>query len=60
MYMSTYSLQNTTWSADGITTVSVTRDGDFVTVQCSSTHLTSFAVLVGVGGTGGSQVGTKT
>ena len=30
--------------------MSVTRDGDFVTVQCSSTHLTSFAVLVDVGG----------
>ena len=52
----TCSLQNTTWSADGITTLSATRDGDFVTVQCSSTHLTSFAVLVGVGGTEGPQV----
>ena len=51
MYMSMSSLQDTTWSEDGLTTVNVTKDGDFVTIQCSSTHLTSFAVLVAVGGT---------
>ena len=28
----------------------MTRDGNTVTVVCSSTHLTSFAVLVDVGG----------
>ena len=28
----------------------MTRDGDTVTVTCSSNHLTSFAVLVDVGG----------
>ena len=38
------------WSTAGLRTVSVTRDGNTVTVVCSSTHLTSFAVLVDVGG----------
>ena len=28
----------------------MTREGDTVTVTCASTHLTSFAVLVDVGG----------
>ena len=35
---------------DGLVTESVVRDGGSVTVQCSSTHLTSFACLVDVGG----------
>ena len=35
---------------EGVTTVSVVRVGDIATVQCSSSHLTSFAVLVDVGG----------
>ena len=34
---------------DGLVTESVVRDGETVTVQCSSTHLTSFACLVDVG-----------
>jgi len=35
---------------DGVVTESVVRDGEHVTVQCTSTHLTSFACLVDVGG----------
>ena len=35
---------------DGVVTESVVRDGEHVTVQCVSTHLTSFACLVDVGG----------
>ena len=38
------------WSSEGLKTVSVTRVGDRVTVTCASSHLTSFAVLVDVGG----------
>ena len=38
------------WSPAGLETVSVTRVGDIVTVNCSSSHLTSFAVLVDVRG----------
>ena len=38
------------WNSEGIKVVNVmTKDG-VTTVQCSSTHLASFAVLVGVGG----------
>ena len=38
------------WSIGGVTTDSVTTGGNSTVVQCSSTHLTSFAVLVDVGG----------
>ena len=38
------------WSTDGLRTKDVTRNGNTITVTCSSTHLTSFAVLVDVGG----------
>ena len=38
------------WSSEGVKTVSVTSVGDIVTVTCASSHLTSFAVLVDVGG----------
>ena len=38
------------WSTEGLTTEDVRRDGNTITVVCSSTHLTSFAVLVDVGG----------
>ena len=38
------------WSSEGLKTVSVTSVGDIVTVTCASSHLTSFAVLVDVGG----------
>ena len=33
------------WSTEGVTTVRVTQEGNNTTVQCNSTHLTSFAVL---------------
>ena len=45
-----YSLEQSRWSTEGVRTESVTRDGDTVTVTCASLHLTSFAVLVDVGG----------
>ena len=45
-----YSVEESGWSTAGLRTESVTRDGNTVTVVCSSTHLTSFAVLVDVGG----------
>ena len=38
------------WSNEGVKTLSVTRVRDIVTVTCASSHLTSFAVLVDVGG----------
>ena len=38
------------WSNEGVKTVSVTRERNTVTVTCASSHLTSFAVLVDVGG----------
>ena len=44
------SVEGSGWSSEGLRTESVTKDGDNVTVTCSSNHLTSFAVLVDVGG----------
>ena len=38
------------WSSEGIEVISNMTKDNVTTVQCSSTHLTSFAVLVGVGG----------
>ena len=38
------------WSSEGLKTVSVTRVRDTATVTCASSHLTSFAILVDVGG----------
>ena len=38
------------WSTEGVTTVRVTQEGNNTVVQCNSTHLTSFAVLVNVAG----------
>ena len=46
----TCSSEQSGWSPSGLETVSVTRVGDIVTVNCSSSHLTSFAVLVDVRG----------
>ena len=46
----TYSVEDSTWATEGLRTVSVTRDGDTITVICTSSHLTSFAVLVDVAG----------
>ena len=44
------SIAKSGWSTEGVRTESVTREGDTVTVTCTSLHLTSFAVLVDVGG----------
>jgi len=44
------------WSTEGVTTVRVAQEGNNTVVQCNSTHLTSFAVLVNVAG---SQVHTS-
>ena len=47
-----HSVGNGSWVREGVTTVNSTTDcGQSVTtVQCASTHLTSFAVLVDVAG----------
>ena len=37
------------WMSDGVSTVGNATEGFTTTVQCSSTHLTSFAVLVDLG-----------
>ena len=42
------------WATAGVTTDDIRTTGSFSTVQCSSAHLTSFAVLVDV--TGGLRV----
>ena len=49
---SSLSVGNGSWVREGVTTVnSTTNCGQSVTtVQCASTHLTSFAVLVDVAG----------
>ena len=44
------SLAESGWSGEGITTEKVSLEGDLSIVQCSSLHLTSFAVLVDVRG----------
>ena len=44
------SLADSGWSVENVTTEKTTVSGDQSTVQCSSTHLTSFAVLVDVRG----------
>lgn len=49
-----HSIAESGWSTDGLKTESVTRDGNMVTITCSTIHLTSFAVLVDV--SGGSKV----
>lgn len=38
------------WSTEGVTRVTVSQSGNSTVVQCNSTHLTSFAVLVNVAG----------
>ena len=50
------SLAASGWSGEGVTTEMVSFEGDLSMVQCSSVHLTSFAVLVDVRGV---QVRTK-
>jgi hypothetical protein len=44
------------WSVEGVTTETETVEGDLSIIQCSSLHLTSFAVLVDVRGV---QINTK-
>ena len=45
-----FSVTESRWSTDSVAAVELTREGNVVTVTCSSVHLTSFAVLVDVGG----------
>ena len=45
-----YSVGNGSWESEGITIISNMTDGNTTLVQCLSTHLTSFAVLIDVGG----------
>ena len=47
-------LGNGNWATSGVTTDDIRTVGNLTTVQCSSAHLTSFAVLVDV--TGGLSV----
>ena len=45
-----YSVGSGGWSTDNVTTVISSTYENKTTVKCSSTHLTSFAVLVNVAG----------
>lgn len=45
-----YSVGNGRWESEGITIINNMTDGNTTLVQCLSTHLTSFAVLIDVGG----------
>ena len=45
-----HSVGNGSWESEGTTIVSNMTDGNTTSVQCLSTHLTSFAVLIDVGG----------
>ena len=47
---SLFSLADSGWSVENVTTEKVTVSGGQSTVRCSSSHLTSFAVLVDVRG----------
>ena len=38
------------WSSEGVQVIRNVTRGNVTTVQCNSTHLTSFAVLVDVSG----------
>ena len=49
-----YRIGNSSWATSGVTTDDIRTVGNLTTVQCSSAHLTSFAVLVDV--TGGLSV----
>ena len=44
------SIGNGSWVIAGVTTTDVTTSGNQTAIQCTSTHLTSFAVLVDVAG----------
>ena len=45
-----HSVGNGSWVIAGVTTTDVTTSGNLTAIRCSSTHLTSFAVLVDVAG----------
>ena len=45
-----FSIGDGSWEISGVTTNSLSTSGNYTTLQCSSTHLTSFAVLVDVAG----------
>ena len=47
------------WAFDGIEMVSSTTEDGMTTVNCTSTHLTSFAVLVDVSGVLSSEVSSS-
>ena len=54
MFVCIFSIGNGSWATFGVTTDVIKTFGNLTTVQCSSAHLTSFAVLVDV--TGGLRV----
>ena len=47
---SPYSIGNGSWVIAGVTTIDVINSGNQTAIQCTSNHLTSFAVLVDVAG----------
>ena len=50
IYFFQYSVGKGGWVNNGVRTVSNSSTGALTRVQCASTHLTSFAVLVDVAG----------
>ena len=50
MFYLLISVGNGSWAFDGMEMVSTTTEDGMTTVNCTSTHLTSFAVLVDVSG----------
>ena len=52
LHCSFFSLADSGWSVENVITEKVTVNGEQSTVRCSSSHLTSFAVLVDVRGVG--------
>ena len=48
--INTHSVGNGSWVIAGVTTTDVSTSGNLTAIRCSSTHLTSFAVLVDVAG----------
>ena len=59
-----FSIGNGNWSIEGVMTNNFTaqrsENGNVISIQCSATHLTSFAVLVNVAGDLEVQVKKKT
>ena len=58
MHVCVYRIGNGSWATSGVKTDEIRIVENLTTVQCSSTHLTSFAVLVDV--TGGLRVSYST